>query len=86
MGKKERLQKELDLLLEKMRIWRYIILAIISGTIGVLFSSVSGKIEINYGISFFIILGFIGIFISVKRLLSLDKNYRELLNDLEEVN
>ncbi len=85
MGKKERLQKELDLLLEKMRIWRYIILAIISGTIGILFSSVSGKLEINYGISFFIILGFIGIFISVKRLLLLDKNYRELLNELEEV-
>lgn len=85
MGKKERLQKELDLLLEKMRIWRYIILAIISGTIGILFSSVSGKLEINYGISFFIILGFIGIFTSVKRLLLLDKNYRELLNELEEV-
>ena len=85
MGKKERLQKELDLILEKMRIWRYIIIAIISGTIGILFSSVSGKLEINYGISFFIFLGFIGIFISVKRLLELDKNYRELLNDLEEV-
>jgi len=84
MGKKERLQKELDLLLEKMRVWRYIILAILSGTVGILFSSISGKLEINYGISVFIILGFIGIFISVKRLLSLDKNYRELLNDLEE--
>jgi len=85
MGKKERLQKELDLLLEKMRVWRYIIIAIISGTIGILFSSVSGKLEINYGISIFVILGFIGIFISVKRLLDLDESYRELLNDLEEV-
>ena len=84
MGKKERLQKELDLLLEKMRVWRYIILAIMSGTIGILFSSISGKLEINYGISIFIILGFIGIFLSVKRLLALDKNYRELLDDLEE--
>ena len=85
MGKKERLQKELDLLLEKMRVWRYIILAILSGTIGILFSSVSKKIEINGGIAIFIILGFIGIFISIKRLLSLDENYRELLNELEEV-
>lgn len=84
MGKKERLQKELDLLLEKMRVWRYIILAIMSGTVGILFSSISGKLEINYGISIFIILGFIGIFLSVKRLLALDKNYRELLDDLEE--
>jgi len=40
MGKKERLQKELDLLLEKMRVWRYIILAIMSGTVGILFSSI----------------------------------------------
>ena len=84
MGKKERLQKELDLLLEKMRVWRYIILAIMSGTVGILFSSISGKLEINYGIAIFIILGFIGIFISVKRLLLLDNNYRELLDDLEE--
>jgi len=85
MGKKERLQKELDLLLEKMRVWRYIILAIMSGTVGILFSSISGKLKIDYGISIFIILGFIGIFLSVKRLLALDKNYRELLDDLEEV-
>ena len=56
MGKKERLQKELDLLLEKMRVWRYIILAILSGTVGILFSSISGKLEINYGIAIFIIL------------------------------
>ena len=84
MGKKERLQKELDLLLEKMRVWRYIILAIMSGTVGILFSSISGKLEIDYGIAIFIILGFIGIFISVKRLLLLDNNYRELLDDLEE--
>jgi len=84
MGRKERLQKELDLLLEKMRIWRYIILAILSGTVGILFSSISGKLEINYGIAIFIILGFLGIFISVKRLLLLDNNYRKLLDDLEE--
>ena len=37
MGKKERLQKELDLLLEKIRFWRYVIFAIVSGVIGVLF-------------------------------------------------
>jgi len=55
-----------------------------SGTVGILFSSISGKLEINYGIAIFIILGFIGIFISVKRLLLLDNNYRELLDDLEE--
>ena len=68
-----------------MRVWRYIILAIMSGTIGILFSSLSGKLAINYGIAIFIILGFIGIFISVKRLLALDRNYREFLDDLEEV-
>jgi len=37
MGKKERLQKELDLLLEKIRFWRYSLLAILSGIVGMLF-------------------------------------------------
>jgi len=48
MGKKERLQKELDLLLEKMRVWRYIILAIMSGTVGILFFRKNESMEIYH--------------------------------------
>ncbi|WP_457562286.1 hypothetical protein [Caminibacter pacificus] len=38
MGNKERIQKELDLFLEKLKFWRYVIFAIVSGVIGVVIS------------------------------------------------
>ncbi len=85
MGKKERLQKELDLLLEKIRFWRYALLAILSGIIGMVFAVSQGKVVINFAISGFVFFGFFGILISVKRLSSIDKNYRELLDELEKV-
>ena len=85
MGKKERLQKELDLLLEKIRFWRYALLAIVSGIVGMLFAVSQEKIMINFAISGFAIFGFIGIIISVKRLSAIDTNYRELLDELEKV-
>ena len=47
MGKKERLQKELDLLLEKISFWRYVIFAIISGVVGMLFAASQDKITIK---------------------------------------
>ncbi len=84
MGKKERLQKELDLLLEKIRFWRYALLAIISGIVGMLFAVSQDKVIVNFAISGFAIFGFISIIISVKRLSSIDKIYRELLNELEK--
>ena len=76
MGKKERIQKELDLILEKMRFWRYAILAMISGIVGMLFAASQGKI---------MIAGFVGLVIATKRLSSIDKNYRELLDELERI-
>ena len=84
MGKKERLQKELDLLLEKIRFWRYALLGVISGIVGMLFGVSQGKIVINFAISGFTIFGFIAILIAIKRLTSVDKKYRELLNELEK--
>ena len=85
MGKKERIQKELDLLLEKIRFWRYVILAIISGTVGMLFAASQGKLIVGGAVLGFVIAGFLGLIISVKRLGSVDTNYRELLNELERV-
>ena len=84
MGKKEKLQKELDLLLEKIRFWRYALLAIISGIVGMIFAVSQGKVIVNFAISWFAIFGFTGIVISVKRLSSIDTNYRELLDELEK--
>lgn len=85
MGKKEKIQKELDLLLEKIRFWRYVILAIISGTVGMLFAASQGKLIVGVAVLGFVIAGFLGLIISVKRLGSVDTNYRELLNELERV-
>ena len=85
MGKKERIQKELDLLLEKIRFWRYVILAIISGLVGMLFAASQHKLILGLAVSAFFITGFIGILIAIKRLGSIDLNYKELLNELEKV-
>ena len=85
MGKKERIQKELDLLLEKLRFWRYVILAIISGIVGMLFAMTQGKVIIGVATSLFYIAGFLSIVIAVKRLSSIDTNYRELLDELERI-
>ena len=84
MGKRERLQKELDLLLEKIRFWRYSLLAILSGIVGMLFAVSQNKVIINTSISVFMLLGFIAMFISVKRLSVIDKDYRVLLDELEK--
>ena len=84
MGKQEKIQKELDLLLEKIKFWRYVLLTIISGIIGVMFAASQNKVIINFTLSGFIIFGFIGIIISVKRIGSIDSNYRTLLNILGE--
>ena len=85
MGKKERLQKELDLLLEKMRFWRYVLLGIVSGIIGMVFSASQGKIDISDSLSFFALAGLAGTVIALKRLSSIDKDYRKLLEELERV-
>jgi len=84
IGKKERLQKELDLLLEKIRFWRYSLFAILSGIVGMLFAVSQNKVIVNTSISVFMLLGFIAIFISVKRLSAIDKDYRVLLDELEK--
>ena len=85
MGKKERLQKELDLLLEKMRFWRYTLLAVISAIVGMIFSISQGKIEMSTAVTLFSFAGFIVSLIAVKRLSSIDKDYRNLLEELEKV-
>jgi F0F1-type ATP synthase assembly protein I len=84
MGTKEKLQKELDLLLEKIRFWRYAIFGIVSGVIGVLFGITQNKIHINWGIITLLLLGFIGVIISIKRLSDLTREYQKDLELLEK--
>jgi len=83
MGAKERLQKELDLLLEKMKFWRYVIFGIVSGTVGMIFGASQNKLQLNLVAMVFLIFGLISIVISIKRLDTLTKKYEQLLNQLE---
>ena len=83
MGVKERLQKEL-VLLEKLKFWRYIVLGIVSGVVGVLFSLTQNKININYELVFLLLLALISSIIAVKRITSLTKEYNESLDLLEK--
>ncbi len=84
MGRKEKLQKELDFMLEKLRFWRYVILGIVSGALGILISLSQGKMHLNLAIILILVIGLIGILISVKRIDSITKEYRETLELLEK--
>jgi len=84
VGIKERLQKELDLLLEKIRFWRYVVFGIISGIIGILFGITQNKIHINWGVIILLGAGLTGIIISIIRLNSLTNDYQINLELLEK--
>ncbi len=84
MGRKEKYQKELDFILEKLRFWRYVILAIFSGIVGIGFSMTQHKIEINVLTFLFLLFGFVGILISVFRINALTKRYYFYLDLLEK--
>ena len=84
MGNKEYLQKELDFLLEKIRFWRYVLLAVISGIVGMLFTLASQKIEANISLLLLTALGFGLIAVAIKRIDTLDKEYRKLLQQLKD--
>jgi len=84
MGRKEYLQKELDLLLEKLRFWRYVVFGIISGVIGIMFGVSQGKVVINGIVFTLLFMAFIGIVISIVRLSSLTKEYQNNLKLLKK--
>jgi sulfite exporter TauE/SafE len=85
LGKKEYLQKELDLILEKLRFWRYVIFGIFSGVIGVLFSVTQKKIIISVWLLALFVMGFLLILFSVKRISQLTREYYKFLEELERV-
>jgi len=84
LGKKEKYQKELDLLLEKIRFWRYVLFAVFSGAMGVLFSLSQKKIIINYLLLSLFIFSFIISLIAVMRISFLTKKYHFYLDLLEK--
>ena len=84
MGKKEKIQKELDLILEKLRFWRYVIFGIVSAVIGVIYNISQNKTYVNIGIIILLFLSFLGIILSITRINSLTKKYYYFLSKLEK--
>ena len=84
MGSKERLQKELDLLLEKIKFWRYVIFAIISGVVGIIFTASQHKLDMNYLITLLLITSVVGLYVSIRTIEFLTDEYYKLLDILEK--
>jgi len=84
LGNKEYLQKELDLLLEKLRFWRYVLFAIVSAIIGIIFSISQNKLNVNIIVFGLVLSGFLGIILSIKRLTYLTQEYKEYLKELKD--
>ena len=79
MGEKETLQKELDFLLEKIRFWRYAILAVVSGIAGILLGISQTKLQTNGIVITLLLCGVIVLLIAVSRISSSTKEYQRLL-------
>ena len=84
MGNKEYLQKELDLLLEKLRFWRYVLFAIVSAIIGIIFSISQNKLNVNIIVFGLVLSGFLGMILSIKRISFLTQEYKKYLKELKD--
>ena len=83
MGKLEKIQKELDLLLEKIRFWKNVFISVFSALIIAMFGVSQGKVVLNLFIIVLAILG-VGIVVSVMRLKELHAKYYIFLDELEK--
>ena len=83
MGKKERLQKEIDRLERYAKFYLSMLLAVLSGVTGVIYAILVHNIKNQ----FLIILGIMGAFLSIGIILkvkSLDKEENRLFEELEK--
>jgi len=84
VGQKEKLQKKLDFILEKLRFWRNIIFAVISSVVGIVFAVNQGKIELTNTLIIINIFGFLILLFSLNRLTSLTQEFNIYLDKLGE--
>ena len=84
MSEKEKLQKRLDLLIDKMRFWRYVIFADISSIIGMLYTYSQNKLILNNFVLFLMGAGVLLLMLSFKRLKSLSDDFDVYLTKLGE--
>ena len=84
MGQKEKLQKKLDFILEKLKFWRNIIFAVVSAIVGIIFTVNQGKIEATTTLIVLVFLGVLVLAISLMRLSKLTKEFNMLVDKLGE--
>ena len=84
MGQKEKLQKKLDFILEKLRFWRNIIFAIVSAIVATIFAVNQAKIEATITLIILVFLGVMVLAISLVRLSKLTKEFNIYLEKLGE--
>ncbi len=82
MGKKERLEKEINFLQEEFRGYFLLLLALLSGEAGLLYAVVSGEKPLY--VLFLAILGLFFVFFLLSRIKDIKENIYLKLNELEK--
>ena len=85
MGKTEALQKKIDQIADRVKHLRYILIALMSSIIGVVFGISQDSVKVNIIIDFLLIIGTIGVF-SITLLIKKEENQRnKLIEQLESI-
>jgi len=85
MGKTEALQKKIDQIADRVKHLRYILIALMSSIIGVVFGISQDSVKVNIIIEFLLIIGTIGVF-SITLLIKKEENQRnKLIEQLDSI-
>ena len=85
MGKTEALQKKIDQIADRVKHLRYILIALMSSIIGVVFGISQDSVKVNIIIDFLLIIGTIGVFF-ITLLIKKEENQRnKLIEQLESI-
>ena len=81
---REKILEEIKLLADKYRVLNNILLALLSGVIGLLFGMTQNKVIMNNFVFITIIIGFISIGMFSYKIFKIDKERRKLIDKLKE--
>ena len=82
---KEYLKEEIKIIIDKVSFLRNILLAIISGIVGVLFGITQNKIDVNFSMILLLIVGIIFAVAIAFRINKWEEKRRNLINKLKDV-
>jgi len=82
---KEYLKEEIKIIIDKVNFLRNILLAIISGIVGVLFGITQNKIDVNFSMILLLIVGIIFAIAMAFRINRWEEKRKNLINKLKDV-